>query len=107
MIRIFLQFFFVVASSKVHRLGESESFKRYDSQLHRHPFLGCEKYVFGSDDYWKCCITGYTSSLQHQVGTCKMGPSTDPNAVVNPQLQVYGIKHLRVVDASISMYFLF
>ncbi|XP_031629084.1 glucose dehydrogenase [FAD, quinone]-like [Contarinia nasturtii] len=85
----------------VHKLGESTSFQKYGSRLNRQPFPGCEKYVFGSNDYWGCCIKSYTLSLQHQVGTCKMGPSTDVDAVVNPQLQLYGIDRLRVVDASI------
>lgn len=40
--------------------------------------------------------TGY-----HASGTCKMGPVGDPEAVVDPQLRVHGLRGLRVVDASI------
>ncbi|KZR98250.1 Glucose dehydrogenase, partial [Daphnia magna] len=45
-----------------------------------------------------------TSTAYHPAGTCKMGPSTDGAAVVDPQLKVYKIKGLRVADCSIMPY---
>ncbi len=41
------------------------------------------------------------STSQHISCTCKMGPSSDPMAVVDQYGKVHGIEGLRVVDASI------
>ncbi|KAF8931576.1 hypothetical protein BGZ58_007560 [Dissophora ornata] len=41
------------------------------------------------------------SVYYHPTSTCRMGPSSDPLAVVDARLNVYGIDRLRVVDASI------
>jgi choline dehydrogenase-like flavoprotein len=38
---------------------------------------------------------------QHTCGTCKMGPASDPLAVVDQYGKVHGLQGLRVVDASI------
>jgi choline dehydrogenase len=42
-----------------------------------------------------------SSTVWHPVGTCKMGPESDPRAVVDGRLRVRGIEALRIVDASI------
>ena len=41
------------------------------------------------------------STIFHPVGTTRMGRADDPMAVVNSQLQVRGIRGLRVVDAGV------
>jgi choline dehydrogenase len=37
----------------------------------------------------------------HACGTCKIGPASDPNAVLDERLRVRGVSGLRVVDASV------
>src|SRR5699024_12242166 len=44
-------------------------------------------------------VREYGTTIFHPVGTCRMG--IDENAVVNPSLEVNGIKNLRIADASI------
>nr|WP_242050717.1 GMC oxidoreductase [Oculatella sp. FACHB-28] len=52
-----------------------------------------------SDEALEAYIRNNGSTVWHPVGTCKMG--IDPMAVVDPELRVYGVEGLRVVDASI------
>ncbi|XP_063695624.1 glucose dehydrogenase [FAD, quinone]-like [Culicoides brevitarsis] len=82
-------------------VAESRPFQKYNAKLLKRPYPGCENVPFRTDAYWECLLVNYGSSLQHQSGTCKMGPSSDFDAVVDPELKVYGIKGLRVADASI------
>lgn len=65
------------------------------------PAKKCEHLEFGSDKYWECAVKRDKNPAYHQAGSCKMGPDTDPMAVVDDQLRVKGIRGVRVADASI------
>ena len=54
-----------------------------------------------SDDEMLDFVRANGTTTYHLIGTAKMGPETDPGAVVSDRLLVHGMQALRVVDASI------
>ena len=54
-----------------------------------------------SDDEWLDVARQRGTTTFHLVGSCHMGPDTDPLAVVDDSLRVRGLNGLRVADASI------
>jgi choline dehydrogenase len=57
--------------------------------------------AFQSDEELARAAGDIGTTIFHPVGTCRMGPDSDPGAVVDARLRVRGIEALRVVDASI------
>jgi choline dehydrogenase len=54
-----------------------------------------------TDDELKAYARRQALAGYHYCGTCKMGPASDPLAVVDATLKVHGLDRLRVIDASI------
>jgi choline dehydrogenase len=54
-----------------------------------------------SDEEIDAFIREHAESAYHPCGTCKMGASSDPTAVVDHECRVIGIGNLRVADSSI------
>jgi choline dehydrogenase len=42
-----------------------------------------------------------SDSIYHAAGTCRIGPASDAEAVVDAQLRIHGLEGVRVADASI------
>lgn len=82
-------------------LEYTEAFKDNGIQFVKKSVQACSNLVWGTGAYFACLLTRYTGTIYHPAGTCKMGPYSDENAVVDPRLNVYGISRLRVADNSI------
>ncbi|KAJ8871914.1 hypothetical protein PR048_028254 [Dryococelus australis] len=82
-------------------LASTQSLNSLGYELYTQQLPGCENSTFNSTSYWECILQEYTQTIYHPAGTCKMGPSSDSEAVVDAELKVYGIQNLRVIDASI------
>jgi choline dehydrogenase-like flavoprotein len=68
------------------------------------PFIGAEVAPGsgrGSDEDLDAHIRSTAITVHHPLGTCAMGPDSDPMAVVDPELRLRGAEGLRVVDASV------
>jgi choline dehydrogenase-like flavoprotein len=83
------------------KVGHLPPLKRLGAKFYNKPNPFCAKHIPYTDAYWECIIRHFTYSYYHDTGSCRMGPPEDPWSVVNHELKVYGVKGLRVADASI------
>lgn len=57
-------------------------------------------FPYDSEEYVRRKVTRDCITIYHPTSTCKMGADDDRMAVLNPKLQVRGIRNLRIVDCS-------
>jgi choline dehydrogenase len=57
--------------------------------------------IIRNDSVLKSAVNRFVNGTWHAVGTAKMGPATDPLAVVDQQCRVHGLNGLRIVDGSV------
>ncbi|EAT44639.1 AAEL004025-PA, partial [Aedes aegypti] len=79
----------------------TQNFKDHEIEELHLKIPECDKLEFESDSYWECYVRYMSTTIYHPVGTVKMGPESDPSAVLDSRLKLRGLEGLRVVDASI------
>jgi choline dehydrogenase-like flavoprotein len=91
----------VEAIKLLSEIKNSDGMKLVDATLERIDLDGCAKYSEKSDAYWECLLKYMVSTTSSTAGSCRMGLKTDPEAVVDSELNVIGISNLRVVGRSV------
>ncbi|KAJ8963250.1 hypothetical protein NQ318_018716 [Aromia moschata] len=86
----------------IQRLANSTVLRnKYGLFLPKEEYGDCEqKHGYDTDSFWECALRHYTGPENHQASSCRMGPPSDPLAVVDNELRVHGLDGLRVMDAS-------
>ena len=78
------------------RLTESEAYRSIMKER-----LDPTDEDLASDEALNAWLHKMVRTSQHLVGTCKMGPASDPMAVVDQYGRVHGLEGLNVADASV------
>lgn len=79
------------------KIVNADAMKLVDARLEGIDLDGCAKYSKHTEDHWKCLLKYLVSTTSSTAGSCRMGLETDPEAVVNSELNVIDISNLRVV----------
>lgn len=83
------------------KLIQTKPYRRLNAQYLAGPIPPCKHLKFKSKNYWYCFIRYMADEFYHPIRSCPMGRSKYSGAVVDNKLQVFGVKKLRVVDASV------
>ncbi|CAG9862003.1 unnamed protein product [Phyllotreta striolata] len=85
----------------VFKLADTPAFRSINMTYVTRPLSACKQHRFKSKQYWYCFLRQVSLTAAHPVATCAMGADRSKGAVVDSELRVFGVKGLRVADASV------
>jgi len=85
----------------IRNLINTEPIKDWEFMLDNRLMDNCAQFGNWTSAYIDCFARQFIIPSGSPVGTCRMGATGDPSAVVDPALRVRTLKGLRVVDASV------